>query len=138
MAGATGPKNLVLILDTSGSMQMYDRLSLLKTAAKAELLDPTPSAPPESPQKSEGYEELSGRMRRFLMLPDADGRDPKPLGEISALFLGLLTTPRAERQSLLLALCELIALVSGLFLSAPFDLRSSRTKRRRRRAMRRR
>ena len=35
MAGATGPKNLVLILDTSGSMQMYDRLSLLKTAAKA-------------------------------------------------------------------------------------------------------
>ena len=35
MAGATGPKNLVLILDTSGSMVNYDRISSLKTAAKA-------------------------------------------------------------------------------------------------------
>ena len=40
MAGATGPKNLVLILDTSGSMQLQNRLSLLKNAAKA-VLDAT-------------------------------------------------------------------------------------------------
>jgi Mg-chelatase subunit ChlD len=40
MAGATGPKNLVLILDTSGSMSQYDRISLLKSAAKA-VLDAT-------------------------------------------------------------------------------------------------
>jgi len=40
MAGATGPKNLVLILDTSGSMSQYDRISSLKSAAKA-VLDAT-------------------------------------------------------------------------------------------------
>ena len=30
-------------------------------------------------------------------------------------------TPVSDRQTLLLALCELIALVSGLILSTPFD-----------------
>jgi len=40
MTGATGPKNVVLILDTSGSMSRYNRISMLKQAAKA-VLDAT-------------------------------------------------------------------------------------------------
>ena len=40
MTAATGPKNLILILDTSGSMASYDRISMLKRAAKA-VLDAT-------------------------------------------------------------------------------------------------
>jgi hypothetical protein len=112
----------------------WDQLSWsvgLKTAAKAELSDPSISSistsPPDSAQDLKAYEELTDRMRRFLLLPDANGREAKPLGSMSALFLGLLTTPVAERQSLLLALCELMALVSGLFLSTPFDLYTSPT-----------
>ena len=40
MTGATGPKNVVLILDTSGSMINYNRIDMLKQAAKA-VLDAT-------------------------------------------------------------------------------------------------
>jgi hypothetical protein len=40
MTAATGPKNLILILDTSGSMAMYDRIGMLQRAAKA-VLDAT-------------------------------------------------------------------------------------------------
>ena len=40
MTGATGPKNVVLILDTSGSMSNYNRIDMLKQAAKA-VLDAT-------------------------------------------------------------------------------------------------
>ena len=103
----------------------------LKTAAKAELENPTVIAPPAAAYDSAptrvAHEESTDRMRRFLLLPDAEGREAKPLGEMSALFLGLLTVPVAERQSLLLALCELMALVSGLFLSTPFEFRRNFT-----------
>lgn len=112
----------------------WDQLSLsigLKTAAKAELAEPstssTSTSPPDSAQDLKAHEELTDRMRRFLLLPDANGREAQPLGSMTALFLGLLTTPVVERQSLLLALCELMALVSGLFLSTPFDLYTSPT-----------
>ena len=40
MTGATGPKNVILILDTSGSMATYNRIDVLKRAAKA-VLDAT-------------------------------------------------------------------------------------------------
>jgi Mg-chelatase subunit ChlD/predicted Ser/Thr protein kinase len=40
MTAATGPKNIILILDSSGSMQTNDRISLLKKAAKS-VLDAT-------------------------------------------------------------------------------------------------
>lgn len=102
----------------------WDRLGVslgLKTAAKAELAEPSTSAA-AAPKSATHLEELSDRKRRFLLLPDAEGSEAKPLGEISALFLALLTTPESDRQSLLLALCELMALVSGLFLSTPLDL----------------
>ena len=99
----------------------WDRLGVvslgLKTAVKAELMSPTPAAVDGAPEPV-----VTDRMRRFLLLPDADGGEAKPLCEMSALFLGLLTTPARERQALLLALCELLALISGLFLSTPFEL----------------
>ena len=95
-----------------------------KTAAKAELAEPTTDEPTHAACENTPPD-LTDRMRRFLLLPDADGREAKPLGEMSALFLGLLTVPVGERQSLLMALCELMALVSGLFISAPFDLRGT-------------
>ena len=106
----------------------WDQLGVplgIKLAAKAELADPTASAKADSAQKHKPREELSDRMRRFLLLPEADGDEAKPLGEMSAIFMGLLATPIADRQSLLLALCELMALISGLFVSAPFDFRTT-------------
>lgn len=106
----------------------WDQLGVslgMKTAAKAELADPTASTPLDSAQKYKSEDDLSDRMRRFLLLPDKDGREAKPLGEMTALFLALLATPEADRQSLLLCLCELMALISGLFVSAPFDFRTS-------------
>ena len=106
----------------------WDQLGVslgMKTAAKAELAEPSACSPPDSSDKFKTQDDLSDRVRRFLLLPDADGREARPLGEMSALFLGLLGTPVADRQSLLLALCELMALVSGLFLSTPFELRSN-------------
>ena len=102
----------------------WDKLNLslgVKTAAKAELVESSVNV--DGAPTCVAQDEVTDRMRRFLLLPDADGRDAKPLREMSALFCGLLTTPESERQSLLLALCELMALVSGLFLSIPFELR---------------
>ena len=104
----------------------WDRLgpSLgLKTAAKAELANPTlaPTFTPASMETESAI--LDERTRQFLMLPAPDGTHAKPLCQVSALFLGLLTTPVADRQSLMLALCELMALVSGLFLPVPFEFR---------------
>ena len=104
----------------------WDRLGAtlgLKTAAKAELTDPTvisSAKPVAGPTEASLDDE---RIRRFLLLPGADGKEAKPLGQVSAMFLGLLATPIAERQTLMLALCELMALVSGLFLAIPFEFR---------------
>ena len=91
----------------------------LQTAAKAELADPTVATAASSADDVIDNE----RMRRFLLLPDADGKEAKPLREWSAMFLGLLATPAADRQMLMLALCEFIALISGLFLPLPLGLR---------------
>ena len=100
----------------------WDQLGIslgLKTAAKAELANP--SAPCATAGVTEG--EVTKRMQRFLLQPDAGGGEAKPLGSMSALFLGLLVMPVSERQSVLLSLCELLALVSGLFLPIPLEFR---------------
>ena len=52
----------------------WDQLGVslgMKTAAKAELADPTASAQLDSAQTHKSPDELSDRMRRFLLLPDA-------------------------------------------------------------------
>ena len=105
----------------------WDQLGVslgMKTAAKKELEEPSVSTSDSKAQKYKTQDELTDRMRRFLLLPDADGKEAKPLGEMSALFLGLMATPVENRQSLLLALCELVALVGGLMLSVPFEFRT--------------
>ena len=87
----------------------WDQLGVslgMKTAAKAELADPSASTPPDSKQCYKSPEELTDRMRRFLLLPDAEGREAKPLRSMSSLFCAILATPVGDRQSLLLALCE--------------------------------
>ena len=66
---------------------------------------------------------IPDRIRQFLLLPDADGKEAKPLRSMSAVFLSLPITPADERQSMLLAVCELMALMSGLLLQTSFELR---------------
>ena len=90
----------------------------LKTAAKAELIDPP--KPTANSKEAALDNEL---VRQFLLLPGADGTEAKPIGDFSAMFFGLLVTPIADRQMLLLALSEVLALVSGLFLPLTFELR---------------
>ena len=94
----------------------------LKTAVKVELGDPSVSAP--EPFEKHDDDKLDEKLRQFLLLPSADGmKEAKPLDSVSGFFLSLLATPVAERQRLLLMLCELIALVSGLFLQLPLMFR---------------
>ena len=101
------------------------------TAIKAELTDPTalsdPVPAPPAGQPPQYNCQTSGavseRLRQFLLLPGADGKEAKPLGEVHAIFLGILATPPKERQGLILALCELMALVSGLFVGVAFEFR---------------
>lgn len=95
----------------------------LRTAIRAELANPTVQA--ISTQEADPTGEFNQRKRRFLLLPDAaTGEAAKPLGKYSATFLGLLTTPVEDRQNLLLALCELLALVSGLLFPISLTFRN--------------
>ena len=93
----------------------------LQTAMRAELAHPTIDTIAEV----EPAGELDKRKRRFLLMPDADGQPAKPLGEFSVMFLSLLTIPVAERQHLMLVLCELLVIISGLFLSILLSFRRS-------------
>ena len=96
----------------------------LKTAIKAEL-----SNPPAAVAKSSDSEldDVHDRIRRFLLLPGPDGREPRRLGQQGAMFLALLTLPPHEMHRLTLTLCELFALVSGLILPVPLSfLRDSK------------
>ena len=99
----------------------WDALSVpigLQTAVRAELAHPT-----NITVKVEHAGELNERKRRFLLMPDANGQPAKSLEDMSAMFLGLLATPIAERQNLMLMLCEIMALVSGLFLPISLSFR---------------
>ena len=91
----------------------------LKTAIKVELGHP--SAPAFEPFGKHDDDALDQKLRQFLLLPSADGKEAQPLGSADAMFVCLLTTPAHERQRLLLMVCELIALVSGLFLEIPLS-----------------
>ena len=103
----------------------WERLDVpigLQTAIRAELADPTVTSPQKtSPQGEVG--QINERMRRFLLLPDADGREAKPLRSVSAFFLGFFVIPLEHRQNLLMTLCELIALVGGLLLPITLEFR---------------
>ena len=96
----------------------WERLGVslgLETAVKAELADPS-----QLPLLMK-QDLTDKRIRQFLLLPGEDGKEAKPIGAFSAFGLSLLATPPRERQNLLLALCEMTALVCGLFLQLPLE-----------------
>ena len=98
----------------------WDRLGAslaLKLAVKAELAEPS-----QLPTIVK-HDLTDKRIRQFLLLPGEDGAEAKPLSSFSSWFLALTATPAADRQNLLLALCELTALVSGLFLPISLEFR---------------
>ena len=108
----------------------------LKTAAKAEIAYPTiatasaavnvaatNNARSRADDNNYGEYEMDERLRRFLLLPTTDGQEARPLLQASAAVLGLITMPPSERQQLLLILCELMALISGLYLPLALELR---------------
>lgn len=105
----------------------------LKLAIKAELQHPSVSAmdneasklmPEGQPTRAE--QDVPDRLRTFLFLQDCRSRPPPRLFESSAFMLGLLTVPAADRQNLVIATCELIALASGLMLPLPLSFRRHR------------
>ena len=95
----------------------------LALAIKAELNHPT------TPPKSDFThvftchgEEVTDRLRHFLLIPGPDGQIPSSMGSYKAVFFAIVLTPPGDRQNLLLILCELLALVSGLLLAIPLSL----------------
>ena len=92
----------------------------LKAAIKSELAAKPPPSRIHSVVPSQA--EMPGRLRQFLLIPGPDGREPPPMCEITAPFLGILLLPPGERQQLMMALFELLALISGLILPLPLML----------------
>ena len=62
------------------------------------------------------------RLRNFLLLPGPNGEAPRRLGSVNAIFMALLLVPSTERQHLVIVLCELLTLVSGLMMPLPIVL----------------
>jgi hypothetical protein len=99
----------------------------LKMAIKAELSNPMRSLTTDTGSSTDAIrstEQLGGQsaadqlLRRFLLLPEADGTEAKRLSSMRAPFWGLLAIGE-DRQQLLLICLEMIALISGLLLPVP-------------------
>ena len=96
----------------------WDQLNVamgLKAAIKSALENPSDS-------DAVNTEEIPDDLRRFLLIPDSDGTEPKRLRRVSAAFLAILTVAPEERQGLVIVLCELLALVSALYATIPLSL----------------
>ena len=93
----------------------------LQMAVRAELADPTSSTVARAIKVHANADEMPERLRRFLLIPGDDGKEAERLGSVSALYLGLLIVNPDDRQHLALVLFELLALVSGLFVSLPLS-----------------
>ena len=109
---------------SDGDWDKLDATMGLKVAVKAELA----RRPAKALSAAEDVElveemEMPERLRRFLLLPGPDGKEPQPLRQVSSFFLAVLTAPPSNRQHMVLTLCEMLALVSGLFLAIPIMLR---------------
>jgi len=85
----------------------------LKLAIKAELKNP--SVVQSIAGGISDYME-NERLRQFLLIPDADGKEPPRMGDMSSMFLGLLLVAPAHRQGLLTRCFKLLGLVSGLLM----------------------
>ena len=99
----------------------WDQLNVamgLKAAIKSALEDQVALSDPDAVNT----EEIPDDLRRFLLIPDSDGTEPKRLRRMSASFLAILTVAPEERQGLVIVLCELLALVSALYATIPLSL----------------
>ena len=88
---------------------------------KAELAHPSHAL-----ATSPDAEEMPDWLRRFLLMPVPGYPEPQPMGQLSASFLGILIAAPADRQHLMIVLCEMLALASGLFLTIPMGMRRGR------------
>jgi hypothetical protein len=95
----------------------------LRTATKAELIDPTDEASLETSLGDSVHEKIPEEMQTFLFISDETGSSAKSLRAWEAFFYSLLTNPVDDRQGLILKLFELIALIGGLFLTVPLSFR---------------
>ena len=92
----------------------------LQTAVKAAMCKPGLSAPSNDAALFVVDDvELTPRFRTFLLLPAEDGTPAKSMRRPSAVFYSVLCTPVEQRQTMMLAVCELLALMNGLFLTVP-------------------
>ena len=77
----------------------WDQLNVamgLKAAIKSALEDQAALSDPDAVNT----EEIPDDLRRFLLIPDSDGTEPKRLRRMSAFFLAILTVAPEERQGL--------------------------------------
>ena len=68
---------------------------------------------------------LDDRLQSFLLLRGPRGEEPRRLHSMRALYLSMLVAPPDERQNLMLVLCEMVALISGLMTPIPLSLLGS-------------
>ena len=102
----------------------WDKLNVsisLKVAVKAELANPSHAL-----ATSPDAEEMPDWLRRFLLMPVPGYLEPQPMNQLSAPFLSILISAPADRQHLVIVLCEMLALASGLFLTIPMGMRRGR------------
>ena len=92
----------------------YGAAGGFKLAIKAEIDSPAPT-----PVKQEDLPEV---LRRFLLIPGRDGVEPKPMGSSSSMMLSLLTLQPSDRHNLVIVVCELMGLISGLMMPIPLSL----------------
>ena len=85
-----------------------------KLAIKAEIDNPAPT--PVTKQ------DLPDVLHRFLLIPGKDGAEPKPMGSSSSMMLSLLTLQPSDRHNLVIVVCELMGLISGLMMPIPLSL----------------
>ena len=89
----------------------------LELAVKAELANPS-----SGNLNKFRPEDVPARLRHFLLMPDLDGKPPKRLRAFGSMIFGLLTVPPHDRQNLVIAVLEMMGLVSGLMLPIPFSM----------------
>ena len=111
-----------LALLTPEHFRRVDGISLgLETAIQDVIANPTTESAPAKDI------ELTPALRQFLLLPAADGTPPRRMRALSAMFYSTMLLPIAERQEMCLVACELLSLVSGLFLTIPISFMDFRT-----------
>ena len=118
-----------LVQLTDSNWEKLDIAIGLQAAIRAELVRPSAicdAKPLDAPPPPKAVAAMPERLQRFLLLPGSDGKDPQPLKSISAVFLAILMVAPEDRQHLVLVLCEMLILITGLILPLPLEFRPPR------------